>query len=76
VTHVRPSNPLRGRDGELASLRDHLARLQGGTGTTWLIEGGPGLGKSRLIEQAASGARDSGFAVGLGVAEPGDAAVS
>src|SRR5580700_12276166 len=69
------SNPLRGRDGEVAALHDHLARLRTGTGTSWLIEGGAGLGKSRLLEQARSAARETGFAVGHGVAEPGDAAV-
>ncbi len=67
--------PLRGRDGELTSLDDHLARLRSGAGTSWLIEGAPGLGKSRLIEQAMSAARESGFAVGHAVAEPGDVAV-
>ena len=74
-THITLSNPLRGRDGELASLREHLARLRSGAGTCWLIEGGPGLGKTRLVEQAVSAAREAGFAVGHGVAEPGDAAV-
>ena len=69
------SNPLRGRDNELASLHDHLARLRSGAGTSWLIEGGPGLGKSRLVEHAMSAAQRCGFAVGHGVAEPGDAAV-
>ena len=69
------SNPLRGRDNELALLRDHLARLRSGAGTSWLIEGGPGLGKSRLVEQAVRAAHEAGFAVGHGVAEPGDAAV-
>ena len=69
------SNPLRGRDGEVASLHDHLARLRSGAGTSWLIEGGPGLGKSRLVEHAVSAAQRCGFAVGHGVAEPGDAAV-
>src|ERR1700730_7749896 len=69
------SYPLRGRDGELTSLHELLGRLRGGAGTSWLIEGAPGLGKSRLIEQAVSAARESGFAVGHGVAEPGDAAV-
>ena len=49
------SNPLRGRDGEVASLHDHLARLRSGAGTSWLIEGGAGLGKSRLLEQACVG---------------------
>ena len=73
--HAAISNPLRGRDNELASLHDHLARLRSGAGTSWLIEGGPGLGKSRLVEHAMSAARRCGFAVGHGVAEPGDAAV-
>jgi DNA-binding CsgD family transcriptional regulator len=67
--------PLRGRDAELASLREHLDRLRGGTGFSWLIEGGPGLGKSRLMEQAVTAARQAGYAVGHGVAEPGEAAV-
>jgi len=71
---ARPS-PLRGRDNELASLHRHLARLRDGAGTSWLIEGAPGLGKSRLAEQAMTAARDSGFAVGHGIAQPGDAAV-
>ena len=74
-TGERVPNPLRGRDGELALLRDHLARLRSGAGTSWLIEGGPGLGKSRLIEYALSAAQQNGFAVCHGVAEPGDAAV-
>ena len=69
------SHPLRGRDGEVAALQDHLARMRTGAGTSWLIEGGAGLGKSRLLEQAGSAAREAGFAVGHGVAEPGDAAV-
>jgi len=73
--HTAMSNPLRGRDGEVASLHDHLARLRSGAGTSWLIEGGPGLGKSRLVEHAVSAAQRCGFAVGHGVAEPGDAAV-
>ena len=73
--HAAVSNPLRGRDNELASLHDHLARLRSGAGTSWLIEGGPGLGKSRLVEHASLAAQRCGFAVGHGVAEPGDAAV-
>ena len=73
--HAAMSNPLRGRDNELVSLHDHLARLRSGAGTSWLIEGGPGLGKSRLVEYASSAAQRCGFAAGHGVAEPGDAAV-
>ena len=73
--HAAISKPLRGRDGEVVKLHDHLARLRSGAGTSWLIEGGPGLGKSRLVEQAVSAAQRCGLAVGHGVAEPGDAAV-
>jgi len=73
--HTIMSNPLRGRDGEMALLHDHLGRLRNGAGTSWLIEGGPGLGKSRLVDQAVSAAQEAGFAVGHGVADPGDAAV-
>ena len=72
---VDGTHPLRGRDGELAALREHLTRLRGGAAACWLVEGGPGLGKSRLIEQAVTAALEAGFAVGHGVAEPGDAAV-
>src|SRR5579859_4350105 len=68
-------NPLRGRDSELASLRQHLGRLRDSAGTSWLLEGAPGLGKSRLIEHAAAATREGGFAVGRGTAQPGDAAV-
>jgi DNA-binding CsgD family transcriptional regulator len=67
-------NPLRGRPAELVSLHEHLSRLRNGVGTSWLIEGAPGLGKSRLVKQALSTAQQAGFAVGYGVAEPGDAA--
>ena len=72
---VAGPNPVRGRDGELASLHEHLARLRSGVGTCWLIEGGPGLGKSRLIEEAIWAAQETGFAVGQSVAEPRDAAL-
>ena len=47
------SNPLRGRDSELGSLHKHLARLRSGSATNWLIEGRPGLGKTRFGAVAA-----------------------
>jgi predicted ATP-dependent serine protease len=64
--------PLRSRDDELASLHEHFDRLHGGVGTTWVIEGGAGLGKSRMLEEAMSAARGAGFAVGHGGAGPVD----
>ena len=59
----------------MSVLRGHLARLRSGVGTSWLLEAGPGLGKSRLVEEAVRAGREAAFAVGHGVAEPGDAAV-
>jgi hypothetical protein len=67
--------PLRGRDKEVACLREQLGRLRAGHATTWLIEGGAGLGKTRMLEAVISASRAAGFAVGHGVAEPGDAAL-
>jgi predicted ATPase len=69
------STPLRCRDNELVSSREQFARLRTGVGTIWLIEGGAGLGKSRLLAEVVSTAREAGFAVGHGVAEPADATV-
>ena len=68
-------SPLRGRDKEFACLGEQLGRLRAGRAATWLIEGGAGLGKSRMLEAVISAGRAAGFAVGHGVAEPGDAAV-
>jgi hypothetical protein len=67
--------PLRGRDKEVACLGEQLGRLRAGLAAIWLIEGGAGLGKSRMLEEVISASRAAGFAVGHGVAEPGDAAV-
>jgi DNA-binding CsgD family transcriptional regulator len=69
------SNPLRGRDAELGLLRKHLIRLANGAGSSWLIEGGQGLGKTSLIEHAMSLARSGGVDICHCVAETGDAAV-
>src|ERR1700722_14468419 len=67
----RAANPLRGRNDEMSLLRGQIARLRGGAGASWLVEGGPGLGKSRLVEEAVRAGPEAGFAVG----EAGDAAV-
>src|SRR3989442_2144446 len=67
--------PLRGRDAELAVLREQLDRLRAGGGTCWLVEGGPGLGKSRLLDEAAEAGGRAGLRGGRAVAEPTDQAV-
>ncbi|HUN32871.1 MAG TPA: AAA family ATPase [Trebonia sp.] len=67
--------PLRGRDREAADLHEHLGRLRAGRATTWLIEGGAGLGKTRLLEEVISGSQAAGFTVGHAGAEPDGAAM-
>ena len=44
--------------------------MRAGTGAVVLVEGEPGMGKSRLLAESARIARRLGFRVGAGVAEP------
>ena len=55
--HTRqPGTPLVGRDGELQTLSQAVARLQRGQGgAVWLL-GEAGLGKSRIVAEASAGA--------------------
>ncbi|HXD64576.1 MAG TPA: hypothetical protein VNV17_08170, partial [Solirubrobacteraceae bacterium] len=45
--------------------------MRSGAGAVVLVEGEPGIGKSRLLEEAARVARRLAFRVGSGAAEPG-----
>ncbi len=51
------SSPMVGRQQELDVLKQSADRLVGGTGGVIFVLGGPGLGKSRLIEELRSGLR-------------------
>jgi class 3 adenylate cyclase/ATP/maltotriose-dependent transcriptional regulator MalT len=44
--------PLVGREAEVGVLRAAVERVQGGVGTVVVLIGDPGIGKSRLIEEA------------------------
>jgi DNA-binding CsgD family transcriptional regulator/tetratricopeptide (TPR) repeat protein len=66
---------LHGREHELALIGEALARLADGTGSVVLIEGSPGMGKSRLIAEVSNHARQRGIAVGNGAADPGGSVV-
>src|SRR6478736_8749111 len=66
-----PAPVVRGRDAELASIGVQLDRVRSGTGAVVLVEGEPGMGKTRLLAEAARVARRLGFRVGAGAAEPG-----
>src|SRR5271154_7244589 len=72
----QPRNPvIRGRDSELASVGGQLARLRAGTGAVILVEGGAGMGKTRLLDEAAAMASRMSFKVGRGVADPRDSVI-
>ncbi|MFY9931555.1 MAG: helix-turn-helix domain-containing protein, partial [Streptosporangiaceae bacterium] len=59
----RPARLLAGRDAEMAQIRQLLA----GTGPPVLmLAGEPGMGKTRLLEEAASRAADGGWVVARG----------
>ena len=69
------AQPLRGRDAEIAVIDAALGEARDGRGSVLLVEGGPGLGKSRLLEEAESRARRAGVQAAVGRADVDDNAV-
>lgn len=63
TTIAAGSIPLLERETELAALKSALARAAAGAGGVVLIDGVPGVGKSRLLASARSQARDLGLRV-------------
>ncbi len=66
---------IHGRDHELALVRGELGRLADGIGAVVVVEGGAGMGKSRLLAEIASVGRSMRVAVGSGASEPGESIV-
>ena len=66
---------LHGREPELTVLREALSSLRSGTGVVVVIEGSPGIGKSRLLAEAVRMAGRMSARVGLGEADPSEAVV-
>ncbi|MGA2009022.1 MAG: AAA family ATPase [Solirubrobacteraceae bacterium] len=62
---------VRGRDAALASIGVQLDRVRSGVGAVVLVEGEPGMGKTRLLAEADRVAARLAFRVGAGAAEPG-----
>lgn len=63
---VHGSTAFVGRAGELAQLDRALSSTLAGTGTTVLISGEAGIGKTRLTSELATRADAAGFEVLLG----------
>ncbi|MDP4509296.1 helix-turn-helix transcriptional regulator [Nonomuraea turcica] len=61
---------LRGRQPEVATLRTHLAALSSGRGATVLIQGSPGIGKTRMLTEARHMAEETGLRVMYGGGDP------
>ena len=59
-------DPLRGRDGECAVLARLLASTADGAGGVVMVEGAAGIGKSRLLAEAAQMAVAGGLQVAAG----------
>jgi DNA-binding SARP family transcriptional activator len=67
----RADAPFVGRDDERRLLVDSLERVLTGSGGVVLIEGEPGVGKTRLTTESAEDARWRGFEVSWGSCRPG-----
>ena len=66
---------LYGRDWELGVLREALSSLRLGMGVVVVVEGTPGIGKSRLLAEAMRMAGRRKVRVCLGEADPSEAVV-
>ena len=61
--------PLRGREGELGVVVALMADLQAGCGGVILVEGWPGIGKSRFLAEAGRLGLDVGMLLAAGRAD-------
>ena len=60
---VPPAGALLERDAELGAVEDGLAAAASGRGGVLVIEGPPGIGKTRLLDAARAPAEQRGFRV-------------
>src|SRR5438105_7661607 len=69
---ARPRPPLLGRAAELAAAAAAWQRAQAGRGQVVLVQGEPGEGKTRVLEELAARARLDDATVAAGRAVPAD----
>ncbi len=65
-TRPLPLPPIVGRRPELETISGLLERLSGGEGTALGIEGGAGMGKTRLVQEVLQVGRDMGYRTLIG----------
>ena len=70
-----PARDFHGRDEELALIRGELERSSAGAEGIVIVEGGAGMGKSRLLAEVSTIARSLGIRVGTSAADPNDTVV-
>jgi DNA-binding SARP family transcriptional activator len=68
------ADDLVGREDQLAALDEILADARGGRGRVTLVAGEPGIGKTKLAEEAARRAATAGMQVAWGRCHEGDGA--
>ncbi len=69
MPRVTPAGALVGRDSEMALLTGLIKELARGHGSSVLIEGEPGIGKSELVRAAVAGAPEAGCQVFWGAGD-------
>src|SRR4051812_8413425 len=68
-------SPLRGRDAELELVGELVAGLAAGAGGALVVEGPEGIGRTRLLAEAATIAARNGVRVATGATSPATAPV-
>src|SRR5438270_13524574 len=71
----RSPAPLRGRDEELGRIGERLSAARSSIGSVVTIAGDPGLGKTRLLEEAARIATRIGVRFNYAAADPSESVV-
>ncbi|HEV3127639.1 MAG TPA: AAA family ATPase, partial [Solirubrobacteraceae bacterium] len=71
----RSQAPLRGRDEELGRIGERISAARSSIGSVVTIAGDPGLGKTRLLEEAARIARRTGVRFTYAAEDPSESVV-
>jgi len=71
----RSPTPLRGRDRELETIGERISGARSSTASVVTVAGEPGLGKTRLVEEAARIASRMGVRFAYAAADPSQSVV-